>query len=118
MELNEHILLAMRWLQNNDSVSEKELEANFDLAYAASKAAVEAADSAYAFSKAAAEAAAAIDAAIDAYYADYHNPTTNTEFCLSETKDRLNRYFELTKEDREAYERQAKHLNVLGAKNE
>ncbi len=100
-EFNPYILLVMRWLQNNDSVSEKELEANFHLAYAASIAADTAA-------YAAAATAAAIDAVGDA---------DDAKYWLIETKEFLDKYFELTKEDRQAYENRAKYLNVLGANN-
>jgi len=129
-KFNEHILLVMRWLQNPDLVSQEELRANYDASYAAYRAA-----------SAAASASAAANAAYNAYmatcaeavyaasynaarYAAYnaasaaHTTTYAAECWLSVTEERLDKYFELTKEDRKAYERQVRHLSILGGKNE
>jgi len=117
-ELNEHILLVMRWLHNNDLVSEEELRANSTAAYyAALNAASAAADAAYAAASAASVAASAAAMANNAaYFAS--NADDDAKHWLSVTKERLNKYFELTEEDRKAYEKRAAHLNVLGVKNE
>ena len=103
-KFNEHILLVMRWLHNNDLVSEEELKANSTAAYAAYKTA--AYDDAYDD----AIASAAVAAADVASYA--------AERWLLRTKECLDRYFNRTKQNKKAYEEQAKYLNVLGAKNE
>ena len=110
-ELNEHVLLVMRWLQNSDLVSLGELKANYrsssDVYYDAYAAAYKAAYDAYD-----AAAAAAARAAYNASNAD-----DDAKHWLSVTKKYLDEYFETTKKDREAYENRAKHLNILGAKN-
>jgi len=146
-KLNPHILLVMRWLQNNDLVSQRELGAN-DVAanaayataltayndakatYASTRAADVAYDVAYAAydaaiaiaskaSAAVATASAAYDAAeAAAYDADVVYYSKHAKHCLTETNKRLNRYFKTTKEDREAYEQRAKYLNILGVSNE
>ena len=103
-KFNSYILLVMRWLQNPDLVSEEELKRNRSAAF----------DSYAAFS-------AAADAAYFASSAAYHAASVSTDIAkyqLSVTKERLYKYFKLTKENRKAYENRAKHLNVLGAKNE
>ena len=124
-KFNEHVLLVMRWLQNNNSVNRKELETSYiiaaDAVYAATKDAAtkDASDTAIKTAHAASSAYrtaknAALTAYNDAYNAD---ATANVEYWLSETEKSLNEYFEITKEDRKAYERQVKHLSILGAKN-
>ena len=116
-ELNPHILLVMRWIQNSDSVNRKELETSYNIAAdAANGAADTATRDAYAAVTEAVDTArittkVTFSAPVD--YADY-----NTRRWLAETKKHLNKYFEITKENREAYENKAKQLNVLGAKNE
>ena len=95
---NEQILLVLRWLQNKNTVSADELRDNYRAAeatYAAAEANDVAANAAYA-------------TALTAYHA-----VDDAKHWLIETKERLDEYFELTKEDREAYEKQAKYLNVL-----
>jgi len=93
-KFNPCILLVMRWLQNPDLVSVKELEANaYEAAYTAVEAAV---DAAYISAKYAHAAVA---------YDDYAH--------ASESKKYLNEYFETTKEDRTAYENRVKYLNIL-----
>ncbi len=94
-KFNEHILLVMRWLQNNDSVSKKELLISYDDARAVM----------------ADRATAVYDAAHDAVY----DAAAAVKHWLTQTNKYLSRYFELTKEDRQAYENRAKHLNILGA---
>ena len=116
-KFNEHILLVMRWLQNNDLVSKKELFNSYRVAanpitrdvafYAGNYAAYYAADS---IGQAAYFAYATADAAFS------FNSSARSSW-LTETKKHLNKYFEMTKEDRGAYEKQAEYLNVLGAKN-
>jgi hypothetical protein len=44
--MNKHILLVMKWLNDSESVTQEELEANFESAYAASHAAASHADDA------------------------------------------------------------------------
>ena len=113
-KFNEHILLVMRWLHNNDSVSIEKLEANYraadaaDAAYYAADAATYAAyTSVYRVSHAASVAASVAAAA----------RVDTTKYYMNNTKKHLNKYFELTKEGREAYEERAIYLNVLGANN-
>ena len=128
-KFNEHILLVMRWLQNNDSVSEEELKANSTAAYAAyvthnapyaaPYAAAEAndvaANAAYAASYAGDDAYVATRATRTSYNAS--NADDDAKHWLSKTKKYLDEYFETTKKDRKAYEERAKYLNILGAKN-
>ena len=114
-KFNEHILLAMRWLQNNDSVSEKELEANYRAAEATYYAAADATDARASY---ATDARASYAAAAAYYGARYAAAYDATKYYMNNTKKHLNKYFELTKEDRKAYENRAKYLNVLGVSNE
>jgi len=107
-KFNEHILLVMRWLQNPDLVSQEELKRNHSAAYYAK----------YAHTAAAYYAS---DNPVNAASAAYNASAVSNDiakYWLSVTKERLDKYFELTKEDRKAYENRAKHLNILGAKNE
>ncbi len=106
-KFNKHILLVLRWLQNKNSVSADELRRNYHAAYDTEVAA---------YPYAAGTAARAAAAACAAYVAAY--TTKASTYRLSKIKEHLNAYFKLTKEDREAYEEQAKYLNVLGANNE
>jgi len=106
-KFNPHILLVMRWLQDNDLVSVKELEANANAIDDADAAYVANAAIYYAVSSASAAAYTAADA--DAYIVAY---------AANDTKYWLDRYFEITKENRQVYENRAKHLNILGVKNE
>ena len=99
-KFNPHILLIMRWLQNGNLVSKKELRASYRTAYAAASYA----------------ARAAYDAYIAASSADYADD--DAKYWLIEVKESLDKYFKLTNEDRKAYEEQARYLNILGAKNE
>ena len=101
-KLNPHILLVMRWLQNPASISVKELEDNFDSATNVYKSA--SATAYYAVYDAA--AAAASRACFAATYA-------TRGYYFKRTKEHLNKYFELTKEDRTAYENRVKYLNIL-----
>ena len=125
-KLNPHILLVMRWLQNNDLVSQRELGANdvaANAAYATALTAYNDAKATYASTRAADVAYDVAYAAYDAaeaatYDADVVYYTKNAKYCLTETNKRLNRYFKTTKEDREAYEQRAKYLNILGVSNE
>ena len=128
-KFNPYILLVIRWLQNSDLVSKKELKANANAACAAYRtaAAAEAAvDAAYAAYRTAAAVDAAVDvayaayeAAYTAYYTSAYTADTNaTRHWLAETNSYLSTYFEITKEDRTTYEKQAKYLNVLGVNNE
>ena len=107
-KFNEHILLVMRWLQNNDLVSEEELKANSTAAYAAYVTH----NAPYAAPYAAAEASAAVA------YAAADVASYAAERWLLRTKECLDRYFNRTKQNKKAYEEQAKYLNVLGAKYE
>jgi len=132
-EFNEHVLLVMRWLQNNDLVSVKELVVSYNIAasIAANKtaditdndsrveayAAVSTADIANAAYYAAVDAAADYAAAM-ANNAAYYTAVDDDEYWVTETEKSLNEYFEITKKDRTAYEKQASYLNVLGANNE
>jgi len=104
-EFNKHILLVMRWLQNSDLVSEEELKDNYDDAYDAYDATYDATDA----------TASAADTA--RYAARYAAKSYKFKYWLHKTKQHLNKYFEMTKEDRGAYENRAKHLNVLGVSN-
>jgi len=129
LKFNEHILLVLRWLQNKNTVSKVELKNNSDSAieiyHAAADAAAEAAHFArYAAAAARADAKAAARADAAATYAAAGAATaaaiaaaSGAEIWLNKTKKRLNAYFKLTKEDRQAYEERAKYLNVLGANN-
>ncbi len=63
--MNKHIELVKKWLNNPYSVTQEELKANVDAAYAAANAAYDAAYDAYDAACAAADAA--YDAANDAY---------------------------------------------------
>ncbi len=92
-KMNKHILIAMDW----ENRSLEELEKNRDVAYAAAAdaaaaayAAADAADSAY--------ADAADSAYADAAYADDY------------VKYWLNRYFEITGENRKEYEKALKEM--------
>jgi len=106
-KFNPHILLVMRWLQNNDLVSKEELKTNFDLALNVASSSSFQDLPAYA-------AYAAANAAYAAANATGHWLADTT----SDTKYWLDEYFELVKENRQAYENRAKHLNILGVKNE
>ena len=117
MIFNEHILLVIKWLQNNDSVSQEKLYANF---LAANKAADVAGYDAimgtihkvnhYAAAKVAKVAA-------DAYGAAVTTKVHRSDWLIS-LDGYLDEYFRLTKENRQAYESRIKHLNVLGVSNE
>jgi len=89
--MNKYILVVMKWLDNKDSVSAKELKENYDAAayaYAAAYAAYAAAYAAYTAAYAAYTAAYAAYAAADA--AAYAEKWVNV-------------YFERTKEDKQKY---------------
>jgi len=111
-KFNKHILLVLRWLQNSNSVSEEKLRLNYRAACKA-HAAYHAATAA----KAAAYAAYLTAANADAYAAATAYNAADAEIWLDRTKERLDKYFELTNEDRQAYEQRAKHLSVLGVSN-
>ncbi len=96
-KFNEQILLVMRWLQNPDSVTKKELDSNYHAAW----------DAYAAYRAASAEAASA----------DYDAAAIAAGNWIDETKHSLEAYFKLTKEDRKAYEERVSYLNVLGANN-
>jgi hypothetical protein len=68
--MNKHILLVMKWLNDSESVTQEELEANFESAYAAYAAAAYSAAAEFTARAAASHAAAshADDAATDASY--------------------------------------------------
>ena len=115
-ELNPHILLVMRWIQNSDSVNRKELETSYNIAAdAANGAADTATRDAYA------AVTEAVDTARITTKVTFSAPVDYASYAarrwLAETKRHLNRYFELTKENRKLYEKQVKYLNILGAKN-
>jgi len=107
LKFNEHILLVIKWLQNKDSVSEEELRLNGNAAVDVAEAAAVAANA-----RAANAAVAAFDAAV------LSDIAMGANFRLRRTEERLNEYFELTKEDRGKYEERIKYLNVLGVNNE
>jgi len=95
--MNKHILLVMKWLNDNDSVTQKELDDNSDsaadadaAAYAAAAAADDAADYVYAYAAAAADAADA--AAYAAAAAD-----------AAAAEKWVRKYFERTKENKQDY---------------
>ncbi len=129
LKFNEHILLVLRWLQNKNTVSKVELKNNSDSAREVYRTAADAAAAydvahfahfaryaaraADADAKAAARAA---NAAREVYHAALD--VADAEIWLNETKEHLNEYFKLTKEDRGTYEERASYLNVLGASNE
>jgi len=148
-KFNEHILLVIKWLQNKDSVSEKELRLSYTVAYtagdapayapacavdrAAARAAYDAADrAAYDASNAATDAVCAAASAAnadadEAYFTSAANAAEaayaaacvdTTKYFINSTKEHLNEYFKLTKEDRQEYEQQARYLNVLGGSND
>jgi len=127
-KFNEHILLVMQWLQNPTLISKEQLKSNCEAAVNASDAAFDAVADAANAASALEVAHAAYTAADYADYADYAyghatsaaiaSAAISAKHWLSVTKERLNKYFELTEENREAYENKAKHLNILGAKNE
>jgi len=103
--MNKYILVVMKWLDNKDSVSAKELKENYDAAayaYAAAYAAYAAAYAAYTAAYAAYTAAYAAYAAADA--AAYAEKWVNV-------------YFERTKEDKQKYideingSRESKEMN-------
>ncbi len=149
-EFNPHILLAMRWFQNNGSISYEQLRNSYhaarkvytaaEEAYAASvayntavlndafyaaldtalDAALDAASAKVVYDTVAADAVAA-DAVNAAAHGTAGNAATNAtrlDYWLTRTKESLDKYFELTKENRGAYEQRAKHLNVLGVNND
>ena len=99
-KFNPHILLVMRWLQNPDLVSKEELKTNFDLAFNV------------------ASSSSFQDLPAYAAYAAANAASYAAERWLLRTKECLDRYFNRTKQNKKAYEEQAKYLNVLGAKNE
>jgi len=108
-EFNPYILLVLKWLQNKDSVSQEELKLNYNAAWRVLDNCKRTQDATLnAAAKAAYTAGTATYAAGTAYDAAYW---------LNKAKHSLNAYFKLTKEDREAYEEQAKYLNVLGVNN-
>ena len=115
MELNEHILLVMRWLQNNGSVSLEELRVNYNTAKTADVA----------WAKVTTETAyAAYNASyVTTNFTVYASATTktaadtNVKYWSVQVKNCLNEYFQITNEDRKAYERQVRHLNILGINN-
>ncbi len=114
-EFNEHILLVLRWLQNKNTVSKVELKNNSDSAREVYRTAADAKAAARADAAATYAAYVAAAAARAAYVAAY--TTKASTYRLSKTKEHLNAYFKLTKEDRDTYEERAKYLNVLGANN-
>ena len=83
--MNKHILLVMKWLKDPESVSQEELKANY-------------------------KAASAIDtyaaSAIDAYAATYA-AVTYADYAAAEHW--VNKYFELTGENREDYIKELTH---------
>ena len=101
-KFNEHILLVMRWLQNNNSVGKQELEANY-------KTSRDTAKTAYVIKETVAYAS---------YSAWYASLGIAPLYYIHRAKKNLADYFRLTNEDKEAYKDRAKYLNVLGAKNE
>jgi hypothetical protein len=85
--MNKHILLVMKWLNNPETVSQEELEANFEAAYAAYSAA--------AYSAAAAEFTARA-AASHASASHDDDAATDAAFWVDE-------YFKVTGEDKQTY---------------
>jgi hypothetical protein len=86
--MNEHILLVMKWLKNPESVTQEELDANFESARsaAASRANSAAADAAY----------YAVAARADDYDYDYDVAVAAASFWVDE-------YFKITGEDKQTY---------------
>jgi len=121
-KFNEHILVVLRWLQNPDLVTKKELDSNYNAAdaYYARAAADAAAACAVADAAAACAAVCAAANAGDASYAAtaaHSTSNSNSEYWLIVAKRRLDKYFELSGEDKGAYEERAKYLNILGVSN-
>ena len=85
--LNPHILIVMKWLRNPDSVTQEELDANADDAYAAY--ATHTTDDAYAAYAAAADC--------DVYIATLSLGIPNV------AEKWVNRYFKITKENKQDY---------------
>ena len=117
-KFNPHILLVMRWLQNGNLVSKEELRASYRNAvnaYHNLADKLQAENNYKALSDP--PAVTAVATADVTIYANHAAEAAVAKHWLAKTKNRLNRYFELTKEDKEAYEEQARYLNLLGAKN-
>jgi len=114
-ELNPYILLVIRWLYNSDSVSKEQLQGNAKAAYAAAHNADYSAAYAVAHN---ADYSAAYAVAHAAFSAAYYAASIHAKHWLRKTKKHLNKYFELTKEDRQEYEQRIKYLSVLGANND
>ncbi len=106
-KFNKHILLVVQWLQNKDSVNRAELDSSFNAAC----------DYYYGYqdTEITSTAKAAVYTAGTATYAA--GTAYDAAYWLNKAKHSLNTYFDLTNEDREAYEEQAKYLNVLGVNN-
>ena len=89
--LNPHILLVIKWLRNPNSVTQEELDANADASYASRTA--------YAYAAYAAAAAASVAYA----YAAYATVATNATAATNAAERRVNKYFEITKENKQDY---------------
>ena len=96
--MNKHILLVMKWLNDKDSVSQKELEANRDAADA-----TDAADAAYADAVAAYAAAAAADDAADAGQASAADAVAYAAYAAYDAEKWVGKYFERTGENKQDY---------------
>jgi hypothetical protein len=101
-ELNPHILLVIKWLNDKDSVTQEELKYNRDAAYAvatdadASTAVYAAYAAAYAVAASTASTAYAASTASTAYAIAYADAATATERWVR-------RYFESTSENKQGY---------------
>ncbi len=104
----------MQWMHNSDSVSKEQLNSNAKAAANACDAAGRASD----YNAVYAALSTADDIAHAAYCAAHYTTAISVKHWLRKANERLNEYFELTKENRQEYEQQIKYLSVLGANND
>jgi len=103
---NPHILLVIRWLLTPNAFSTEELDSNYNAAF----------EIYHAFNNDV--FAVVVEVAGNTADAAVATRVATAEYYMNNTKEHLNEYFKLTKEDRQEYEQQARYLNVLGGSNE
>ena len=100
-KFNEHILLVMRWLHNNDLVSEEELKRNRSAAF----------EALYTYTST--DNAAALNVALNVA-SNVNSIATKDYFNHVNTANKhLDEYFKLSKEDKKVYEDRVKYLNTI-----
>jgi len=100
-KFNPHILLAMRYLHNPNSVSKKELKHNYNAAF----------EALYTYTST--DNAAALNVALNVA-SNVNSIATKDYFNHVNTANKhLDEYFKLSKEDKKVYEDRVKYLNTI-----